>query len=125
MCVPIEKQHDGESGEEFGELLKFTVGGYVGGLLLGAALDGRGLQRSGIGQWLVRTLSGEGESILEGVYAFRSRLRSGPGRVAGNPAVRRQHRRPTPNSAANGAQSGSADQRLEPFRPRHTALHQR
>lgn len=82
MCVPIEKQHDGESGEEFGELLKFTVGGYVGGLLLGAALDGRGLQRSGIGQWLVRTLSGEGESILEGVYAFRSRLRSGPGTMA-------------------------------------------
>lgn len=81
MCVSIDRNQEGES-EEFGELLKFTLTGYVGGLLLGAALDGRGLQKSGIGQWLVRTLSGEGESILEGIYAFRSRLRSGPGTMA-------------------------------------------
>ncbi len=74
-------QEDG-SDEGFGALLKFTVAGYVGGLLLGAALDGRGLQKSGIGQGLVRTLSGEGESILEGIYALRSRLRSGPGGMA-------------------------------------------
>lgn len=82
MCVSIDSDREDESEEGFGELLKFTVAGYVGGLLLGAVLDGRGLQKSGIGQWLVRTLSGEGESILEGIYAFRSRLRSGPGTMA-------------------------------------------
>lgn len=81
MCVSIDRDRQGES-EEFGELLKFTLTGYVGGLLLGVALDGRGLQKSGIGQWLVRTLSGEGESILEGIYALRGRLRGGPGTMA-------------------------------------------
>jgi hypothetical protein len=61
-------------GEEFGELLRYTVAGYAGGLLLGGVLDALGFQRSAVGQWLVRTLSGEGESILEGVYAIRQRL---------------------------------------------------
>lgn len=65
--------HDG-APEEFGELLRFTVAGYVGGLLLGGTFDAVGLQRSAVGQWLVRTLSGEGESILEGIYALRQRL---------------------------------------------------
>ncbi len=58
----------------FGELFKFTAAGFAGGLLLGVVLDSLGLQRSAIGQWLVRTFSGEGESIFEGVYAFRRRL---------------------------------------------------
>ena len=68
--------------EEFGELLIFTGTGFVGGFLLGAALDWFGLQRSPIGQWIVRTISGEGESILEGIYAMRQRLRGAHGSMA-------------------------------------------
>jgi len=63
-----------DESEEFGELLRYTVVGYVGGLLTGFLLDGFGFQRSAVGQWLVRTLSGEGESLLEGLYALRRRL---------------------------------------------------
>jgi hypothetical protein len=60
--------------EQFGELLKFTVAGFVGGAILGGVLDHMGFQKSGAGQWAVRTLAGEGESILEGIYALRSRI---------------------------------------------------
>jgi len=63
-----------EEKGEFGELLKYTIPGYVGGLFLGVLLDHLGFQRSPIGQWIVRTLSGEGESIFEGIYAIRQRL---------------------------------------------------
>jgi hypothetical protein len=48
--------------------------GYLGGLLLGVALDAFGFQLSAVGQWVVRTLAGEGESIMEGIYAIRKRL---------------------------------------------------
>jgi hypothetical protein len=69
-----------EESEEFGELIRYTLAGYVGGLVLGGLLDHWGFQQSAIGQWLVRTLSGEGESLLEGVYALRKRMgRSGAG----------------------------------------------
>ncbi len=61
--------------EGFGELIKFTAAGFAGGLILGAVLDSYGFQRSGIGQWLVRTISGEGESIFEGAYSIRQRMR--------------------------------------------------
>ncbi|VVB84718.1 Uncharacterised protein [uncultured archaeon] len=61
--------------EGFGELIKFTAAGFAGGLILGAILDSYGFQRSGVGQWLVRTFSGEGESIFEGAYSVRQRLR--------------------------------------------------
>ena len=70
----------GEEQEEFGELVRYTLAGYVGGLILGGSLDYFGFQQSAIGQWLVRTLSGEGESLLEGLYALRKRVsRSGAG----------------------------------------------
>ncbi len=76
MIEKIEdKETEKEEKEEFGELLKFTAGGFAGGFLLGALLDYFGFQRSAIGQWIVRTLSGEGESIFEGIYALRQRLR--------------------------------------------------
>src|SRR3990172_5756837 len=61
--------------EELGELLKFTAGGFVGGFLSGILLDYLSFQRSAIGQWIVRTLSGEGESIFEGIFALRQRIR--------------------------------------------------
>lgn len=63
-----------EKKGEFRELLKYTVSGYACGLLVGALLDFFGFQRSPVGQWIVRTLSGEGESIFEGIYAIRLRL---------------------------------------------------
>src|SRR5688572_15933886 len=68
--------------EEFGELLRYTFAGFSGGLLLAAALDWAGLQRSAIGQWGVRTLAGEGESLLEGLYALRKRLAGGASSMA-------------------------------------------
>ena len=68
--------------EEFGELLKYTVAGFAGGLIAGILLDFFGFQKSPVGQWLVRTLSGEGESILEGLYAFRRRIRREIGSLA-------------------------------------------
>lgn len=75
--LPLE-----EEAEEFDELIKYTLVGFIGGLLLGGVLDSLGLQRSAVGQALVRTVSGEGESLLEGVFALRKRLSSGPARMA-------------------------------------------
>jgi hypothetical protein len=63
-----------EEKGEFGNLIKYTVIGYAGGLFLGALLDYLGFKISSIGQWLVRTLSGEGESIFEGIYVIRQRF---------------------------------------------------
>jgi hypothetical protein len=71
-----------EKREEFGELLKFTAAGYSAGLALGLLLDWYGLPRSAVGQWLVRTLTGEGESLFEGFYALRARLRGAAASMA-------------------------------------------
>jgi len=68
--------------EEFGELLKYTGVGFAGGLLIGTLLDFFGLQLSSIGQWVVRTMAGEGESIFEGIYAIRCRIRGSIGSMA-------------------------------------------
>src|SRR3546814_13493384 len=78
-------EREEDESEEYGELLKFTLAGFAGGLIAGALLDGLGLQRSGWGQWLVRSLSGVAQSILEGIYTLRPRL---PG-AAGRPESRR------------------------------------
>lgn len=63
-----------ESAEEYGKLLRFTVSGYLGGLALAGVLDAGGHAASGVGQWAVRTLSGEGESLFEGFFALRQRV---------------------------------------------------
>ncbi|MFH1141809.1 MAG: hypothetical protein V1724_09170 [Chloroflexota bacterium] len=68
---PTEESRSGE----FGELIKYTGAGFAGGLILGAVLDYLGFQTSAAGQWIVRTLSGEGESIFEGAFSIRRRLR--------------------------------------------------
>ena len=73
---------DGPDQENFSELLKFTLGGYLAGLGVGAILDYYGLQLSAVGGWLVRTLSGEGESVFEGFFALRQRLRKAAGSMA-------------------------------------------
>lgn len=80
--MATEEIHEQEAGEEFGELIKFTVAGFAGGLVLGVLLDSLGLQLSAAGQWMVRTLSGEGESIFEGIFAIRQRLRGATGSMA-------------------------------------------
>ena len=71
-----------QGGEEFGELIKYTGGGFAAGIISGALLDHFGFQGSGIGQWLVRTLSGEGESIFEGIFAIRKRMAGAGGTMA-------------------------------------------
>jgi len=71
-----------EEGEEFSELIKYTIPGYILGLLAGVFLDFQGYQRSPVGQWLVRTLAGEGESIFEGIFSIRQRLRKAEGSMA-------------------------------------------
>lgn len=68
--------------EAFGELFRYTFAGFGLGLLAGWVLDTIGLQRHAVGQWFVRTLAGETESIFEGVYALRKRLAGGPGSLA-------------------------------------------
>jgi len=75
-------ENKGSEQKEFGELLQYTGAGFVGGLAAGAVLDHLGLQESPVGQWIVRTLSGEGESLFEGIYAFRQRLSGLPGSMA-------------------------------------------
>jgi hypothetical protein len=70
----LQKGEESER-EEFSELVKFTAAGFIGGFLLGILLDFLGFQRSPIGQWIVRTISGEGESLFEGFYAVRQRFR--------------------------------------------------
>jgi hypothetical protein len=76
--APVEE----DSGEEFGELARFTIAGFAGGLALGALLDSFGFQLNPVGQWLVRTLSGEGESVFEGIYALRQRFRGAQSTMA-------------------------------------------
>ncbi|WP_410509602.1 hypothetical protein RSJ42_05135 [Methanosarcina hadiensis] len=71
-----------EEGEEFSELIKYTIPGYILGLLAGVFLDFQGYQRSPVGQWFVRTLAGEGESIFEGIFSIRQRFRKAEGSIA-------------------------------------------
>ncbi len=71
---PDRSKREEHEEEEFGELIKFTLAGFAGGLGLGWLLDRLGFQQNPIGEWAVRTLAGEGESILEGVFAIRKRL---------------------------------------------------
>lgn len=65
---------DPNEGGGFSELIQFTLLGYGFGLLAGFLLDAKGLGHSALGQGLVRTLSGEGESLFEGLFAVRQRL---------------------------------------------------
>lgn len=68
--------------EGFDELLKFTLPGFIGALLAGVLFDYFGLQLSAVGQWVVRTLAGEGESIFEGIYSIRKRVLKASGSLA-------------------------------------------
>ena len=86
MTKEEERERDAGQGvgesEEFGELIKYTGAGFIGGLAAGWALDYLGFSTSGLGQGVVRTLAGEGESILEGIFAFKKRIASAAGSMA-------------------------------------------
>ena len=69
----MEHKEPNEEGR-FSELIQFTFLGYGAGLLAGFLLDAKDLGRSALGQVLVRTLSGEGESLFEGLFAVRQRI---------------------------------------------------
>jgi len=81
------KKHD-DAGEEefeeegFDELLKFTLPGFAAAIAAGILFDYFGYQLSAVGQWIVRTLAGEGESIFEGIYSIRKRLGKAAGSMA-------------------------------------------
>jgi hypothetical protein len=79
---PLDDENEKAEKEGFGELIKFTIAGFAGGLVLGTILDSYGFQRSAAGQWLVRTFSGEGESIFEGIYSIRQRFRRAEGTMS-------------------------------------------
>ncbi|MCS6958013.1 MAG: hypothetical protein RMK75_06115, partial [Aquificaceae bacterium] len=64
-----------KEGQEFKSLLKWTLLGYVGGPSLGVFLDNMGFNKKPLGEWAVRTLSGEGESLFEGLFALVRRLK--------------------------------------------------
>jgi len=70
----MPEEHGKEEREEFGELIKFTFAGFAGGLGLGWLLDRLGFQQNPFGEWLVRVLAGEGESLLEGIFAIRKKI---------------------------------------------------
>lgn len=78
----IIEEDDELETEEFGELIKYTGSGFMGGLLLGAVLDFFEFQTSAWGQWIVRTFSGEGESIFEGIFAIKKRMTGTAGSIA-------------------------------------------
>lgn len=71
-----------EEGEGFSELIRYTLPGYFLGLLAGIYLDSQDLQKSPLGQWFVRTLAGEGESIFEGIFSIKKRFRRAKGSMA-------------------------------------------
>jgi hypothetical protein len=58
----------------FTGLIRYTLTGWIGALLLGLWLDHLGLQGNPWGQWAVRALSGQGEDLFEGAFALRQRL---------------------------------------------------
>jgi hypothetical protein len=79
--IELEGQ-EGIAEEEFSEIVVYTGAGFIGGLLLGFVLDAMGFEGSAIGQWLVRTLAGSGESVMEGLFSIRRRLRGGAASMA-------------------------------------------
>ncbi len=65
---------ENQEKHEFSKLIRYTLWGYGLALLSALILDSLKLQKNAFGQWLVRTLSGEGESIFEGIYAIKQRI---------------------------------------------------
>jgi hypothetical protein len=82
---PKAEERDGEEeleGEGFDEIIKFTIPGFITAITIGTLFDFIGWQTSAVGQWIVRTFSGEGESIFEGIYSFKKRFTRSAGTMA-------------------------------------------
>ncbi len=62
--------------EEFRELIIYTLTGYVIGLSLAFLFDYLGMVQNPFVEWILRVFSGEGESIFEGIYAIKQRLKN-------------------------------------------------
>lgn len=60
-----------EEDEGFDELVFYTIPGYLSGLGVGFILDAFGISKNVIGEIFVRVLSGESESVFEGIYAVK------------------------------------------------------
>ncbi len=80
--IEIEEEEEELEEEGFDELLKFTIPGYIAAIVTGLGLDYLGFHKSAVGQWIVRTLAGEGESIFEGIFSMRQRFRRKAGSMA-------------------------------------------
>jgi hypothetical protein len=88
--VKLDPEAEGEDGEEeeelegegFDEIIKFTIPGFILAISIGTLFDFIGWQTSAVGQWIVRTFSGEGESIFEGIYSFKKRFTRSAGSMA-------------------------------------------
>jgi len=89
------------------ELSLFTLVGFAGGLGLGALLDALGFSTSAIGEWAVRTLSGEGEDLSEGAWVLRRRL-GRRGATAG--ATAEDEARPGPPERDEHPAAGEGDE---------------
>lgn len=77
MCGEIKEECGcacKDEREEFKEMIGYTLSGYGIGLALGAVLDFLGMPLNAVGNWLVRTFSGEGESIFEGIFAIKKKI---------------------------------------------------
>lgn len=64
-----------DEDNEFGELIRYTIPGYGISLILGILLDFFGIKLHAAGQIVIRIFAGEGESIFEGFFAIKKRLR--------------------------------------------------
>jgi hypothetical protein len=78
----IENKAEELKEEGFGEIIRYTIPGFIGAIIAGVLFDYFGYQLSAVGQWIVRTLAGEGESIFEGVYSIRKRIAGAAGSMA-------------------------------------------
>jgi hypothetical protein len=61
-----------EEGEEFSELIKYTIPGYILGLLAGIFLDFQGYQRSRWDSGLSGLLQEKGRAFLKGFFPYAS-----------------------------------------------------
>jgi len=75
-------QSDVLETESFRDIAKYTGAGFLLGLAVAGVLDAVGWKSHAFGQWLVRTLAGESESIFEGIFALRRRMTGAAGSLA-------------------------------------------
>ncbi|HIH40777.1 MAG TPA: hypothetical protein HA221_04380 [Halobacteria archaeon] len=63
-----------DEDNDFSEIIRYTVPGYIISLILGTFLDFFEFKLHTAGQIIIRLFAGEGESIFEGFFAIKKRL---------------------------------------------------